>query len=200
MTPATAKARDYQSVSSFGNPKSRDTRTFPGPSQLIDSFRRVKELALHLRQLEARALQLLILVRHPAAHKAEPARRLLASAGRRLVPEVALDERAELLLVNENLVLADAREPALEHDLHEPVVLLVRRRGRACKRERGYDSLRIVLDDGLVELLELEIGARNVAVGGPGEVREVRLPRTRVTPVRYACLGGHTKLGRTRAS
>ena len=77
----------------------------------------------------------------------------------------------------EDRVLAHAREPALEHDLHQPVVLLVRRRGRARERERGHDRLRVVLDHGLVELLELEVRARDVAVCRPREVREVRLPR-----------------------
>ncbi len=173
------------------------TRTFPGPCKLIDSLRRVEELALHLRELEARPLQLLVLVRHAAADEAEPARRLLARAGRRLVTEVALDERADFLLVDEDRVLADAREPALEHDLHEPVVLLVRRRGRTRERECRHDRLRVVLYDGLVELLKLEIGARDVAVRRAGEVREVRLPQTWVTSVRCVCLctEGSTKYG-----
>ena len=153
--------------------------TFPDLGQLVDGLRGLEELRLELRELEARALQLLVLVGHVAADEAEAARRLLACDRRRLVPEVALDERAQLLLLHEDRVLADAREPALQHDLHEPVVLLVRRRGRARERERGRDRLRVVLHDGLVELLELEVGARDVAVRRPREVGQVCLTAQR---------------------
>ena len=176
FTIATATAHDNQSSVSPGEEHMhRKMRTFPRPSQLINRLRRVKELPFELCQLEPCPLQLLVLVRNTSANQAEPARRLLARVWRRLVAKVALDKRANFLVMEKDRVLANARKPALEHDLHQPVVLLVRRRRRARKWERGHESLWVVLYDCLVELLELVIGAGHIAVRRPREVRQVRL-------------------------
>lgn len=141
----------------------------------VHGLRGVEERALELRALKARALQRLVLVGHAAADEREAAAGAAARARRGRVAEVGLDERAQLLVAEQDRVVAHAREPALEHDLHQPVVLLVGWRGRLCEGQRGHDCLRAGVHERLGELLEFGVGALHVPVCRPREVGQVSL-------------------------
>ena len=51
------------------------------------------------------------------------------------------------------------RKPPLKHDLHQPIVLLIGRGRGLSERERRDDSLGVVVNDGVVELLKLIVRA-----------------------------------------
>ena len=77
----------------------------------------------------------------------------------------------------EDRVLADPRNPSLQHNLYEPVILLIRRCGSLRQRKSRNNSLRIACENGFVKLLKFVIRARYIAITMIGKIGKVRLMR-----------------------
>lgn len=143
--------------------------------ELVDSLGSLEELCLELRELETRVLKLLVFVRDTAPDKAETRRGLLPRIWGGLVAKVALDKRPHLLLRYQDRILTYPRQPPLQHNPHEPIVLLVRGRRRLREGQSRNNRLGVIVYDSIVELLELKVRARDVAVRRACKVREIRL-------------------------
>lgn len=144
--------------------------TFSCNSKLINCFGGLKELSFQFCQLKSRPLQFLILVRDISTYETKSRGCLLARTRCRLIAKVAFNERADIFVMYENRILAYSRDPPLEHDADKTVIFLVCR-GRGLRQGKSCDnSLRVAVDYRLVELLEFKVRARDIAIGGPGEV------------------------------
>ncbi len=77
----------------------------------------------------------------------------------------------------EDRILADPRDPSLQHNLYKPVILLIRRCGRLRQWKSRNDSLRVACENGLVKLLKFMIRARYIAITMIGKIGKVGLMR-----------------------
>jgi hypothetical protein len=114
-------------------------------------------LALHLRELKAGSLKFLIFVGDAPSHETKAGRRFPLRPRCRLITKVALHERPQLFVVHQDHIFAHTSEPPLEHNFNQPVVFFVGRSGRLGEWESGDDRLRVVVREGVIELLKLHI-------------------------------------------